>query len=405
LELDREPSGEASVLGARGAFVLVDGKLVGALPLPLPLLLPLGNHKITVELGAQRVDEQLKTLSGQNAQMRYNQRTGVVVVSLPQAIILLPEGSAGTPVQKLAQQALREAAVKERSAVVTREQAVAQAPALAGCLDTLACQLDLLTQNETPYALRVKLSGGPTRGPFQIALQLIDGSAGAVAATATPSCADCTAEQAAAVVATALGPLLQEAAGRGRGAVEITSDPSGAEIYLAEQKVGLTPYRASRFVGDYALKIQKAGRQSYQAPLFVAAGRTATVHALLPEGTAEVEPAPAALVPVAATPPTSPRRPLWRLGTGAALLGGGALLLGFGASAISVNGQCDLDAQPDLCSARYNTLLPGSVLVGAGALLVIGGITLLAIPGPRKKLQLATLPVPYRGGMGLGGRF
>ena len=206
------PAARSTSWAPRGALVLVDDRLVGALPLPLPLLVPLGTHKVTVELGAQRVEESLKILSGQVAQMRVNQRTGVVVVSLPPAIILLPEGSGGAAVAKLVTQAMKEAAVKERSAVVSRDQAVAQAPALAGCLDKLTCQLDLVAQNETPYALRVRLSGGPGRGPWQLELNLIDGGVGAVAATATPSCADCTPEQAAAAAAATLGPLLQEAA-------------------------------------------------------------------------------------------------------------------------------------------------------------------------------------------------
>ena len=140
VELDPGPSGEVNVLGARGALVFVDDRLVGALPLAQPLLVPLGTHKVTVELGTQRVEEQLKILSGQVAQMRVNQRTGVVVVSLPQAIIVLPEGSGGPAMPKLVAQAVKEAAAKDHSAIVTREQAVAQAPALAGCLDKLSRQ-------------------------------------------------------------------------------------------------------------------------------------------------------------------------------------------------------------------------------------------------------------------------
>jgi hypothetical protein len=140
-EQDSQPAGEVNVLGARGAIVFIDDKLVGALPLALPLLLPLGLHKVTVELGAQRVEEQIKVLSGQLAEMRVNQRTGVVVVSLPPAIVLVPQESISAPLQKALATALREATPKDRYAVVTREQALAQKPSLATCLDKPSCPL------------------------------------------------------------------------------------------------------------------------------------------------------------------------------------------------------------------------------------------------------------------------
>lgn len=445
-----EASGEVEVLGARGALVFVDDLLVGALPLPLPLLLPLGSHRVTVELGEQRVEEQIKTLSGQTAQMRFNQRTAVVVVSLPPAIVLLPEGSADAAAHKRVAQALQQAAAKEKQAVVTREQAVAQAPNLAGCLDTLSCQLGLLAQNEAPYALRVRLrdrcaaSPAAVRGArgegrvepssndhcavntagvrdaregakgatekaadsWLLELQLIDSSAGAVAATATPSCGECTLEQTAAAAVAALGPLLQQAASRGRGSVELNSQPSAAEVYLAGERVGVTPYRASRFVGSYPLVLRKEGYSPYQTALAVAAGQTASVNAvLLAAAAAEPEPAPAELEKTSSAGLAQPRRPLWRLLTGVLLIGGGATVAGFGIGALAINGQCDLEGTPGSCAARYNTLVPGALLVGGGALLIAGGIALAAVPAPRRKVQVSFLPLLGGGGLRVGGQF
>ena len=449
-----EASGEVEVLGARGALVFVDELLVGGLPLPLPLLLPLGSHRVAVVLGEQRVEEQIKTLSGQTAQMRFNQRTAVVVVSLPPAIVLLPEGSADAAAHKRVAQALQQAAAKEKQAVVTREQAVAQAPKLAGCLDTLSCQLELLSQNEAPYALRVHLrdrcaaspaavngargegraeppannpcpvntagvrdvrggaKGEPpgatekAAGSWLLELQLIDSSAGAVAATATPSCGECTIEQAAAAAAAALGPLLQQAAGRGRGSVELNSQPSAAEVYLAGERVGVTPYRGSRFVGSYPLVLRKEGYSPYQTSLAVAAGQTASVNAvLLAAAAGEPEPAPAELEKTPSPPLPPPRRPLWRLVTGVLLIGGGATVAGFGIGALAINGECDLEGAPGNCVARYNTLVPGALLVGGGALLIAGGIALAAVPAPQRKVQVLLLPLRGGGGLGAGGLF
>ncbi|MFO0573110.1 MAG: hypothetical protein U1A78_03860 [Polyangia bacterium] len=66
------PLGEVAVLGARNAVVAVDDRLVGVLPLALPLLLPVGTHRVTVELSGQRVEEQVRVLPGQLAEMRFN---------------------------------------------------------------------------------------------------------------------------------------------------------------------------------------------------------------------------------------------------------------------------------------------------------------------------------------------
>ena len=98
-------------------------------------------------------------------------------------------------------------------------------------------------------------------------------------------------------------------------------------------------------------------------------------------------------------------RPLWRVLGGLAHLGGGALMVGFGASALSVNGQCDLEAVAGSCSGRYSTLAPGAVFVGVGAFALAGGIALVAIPGPLRKVQGALSPGVLMGrsaGLSLG---
>jgi hypothetical protein len=391
VEQNNEPAGEVSVLGARGSFLLADDKLVAVLPLSLPLLLPLGQHTLTVQLGQARVEEQVQVLSGQVTEMRVNQSTGIVVVSQPPAIVVLPEPGSSAPASALVEQALRRAAAREHQAIVTRDQALAQAPTLAGCLDTLACQLDLLAKNAAASALRVRMSGGAGSGPWQIELQLVDGGVGALAATATPSCADCTAEQAAAVVGAAFEPLLQQAAARPRGAIDVHSEPDGADVVLDGEKIGVTPLRASRFAGEYRLVLKKAGHRPYEVPLRVASGGTAQISAVL-------APEPEVVAPPAAASPkppvfrlVQPARPPWRIALGALVGGGGAVTVGFGISALSVDGQCQMQSPPRVCDAFYHSLVPGVLLVGAGALVLAGGITLIAIavPPARKKIRVA----------------
>src|SRR5262249_25769596 len=46
LQLLAPPSGEVNIVGERAALVLIDDRLLGVLPLPLPLLLPIGEHRV-----------------------------------------------------------------------------------------------------------------------------------------------------------------------------------------------------------------------------------------------------------------------------------------------------------------------------------------------------------------------
>jgi hypothetical protein len=346
--------------------------------------------------------------------LRFNQSTGVVVVSLPPAIVLLFDGLLVADQQRAVTQALAAAASKERHALLLREQALSVAPRLQGCLQTLACRVELANQNEAPYVLVAQVLSGPQGGgpgPWQLRLQLIDASAGEVAAEVTPSCTSCSAEQAATMVSGALGPLLNQAGSRPRGSVEITTDGPGTEVFIAGQKVGTTPYRASRFVGDYPVELRRPGLPAYQTTLSVRAGQKAAIAVKAPAEPSEPEPPPEARRPAAGTTPERYElvrrpRPIWRLATGGALLGAGLLVGGFGVSGLSVDGQCDLEAPADVpCTQQYNTQVVGISLVSAGAALAVAGAVLLAVPGPRQRVRVAGLPRPGGGLLGLIGRF
>ena len=188
------------------------------------------------------------------------------------------------------------------------------------------------------------------------------------------------------------------------------ADAPPAEVFIAGQKVGTTPYRGSRFVGDYPVELRRPGQPAYQAMLSVRAGQKALVKA--PLEPSEPEPPPETGRPTVA-PATAERfdlvrrpRPVWRLATGGALLGAGMLVGGFGVSALSVDGQCDLEAPADLpCTQQYGTQVVGISLVSAGAALAVAGAVLLAVPGPKERVRVAGLPLPGGGLLGLAGRF
>ena len=60
-------SGELSISGPRRALVVVDEHVVGALPLPLPLLLAPGPHQVALEAGSHRWAAAVKVLPGRAA--------------------------------------------------------------------------------------------------------------------------------------------------------------------------------------------------------------------------------------------------------------------------------------------------------------------------------------------------
>jgi tetratricopeptide (TPR) repeat protein len=82
-------------------------------------------------------------------------------------------------------------------------------------------------------------------------------------------------------------------------------------------------------------------------------------------------------------------RPLWRLIVGPVLAAGGAATLGIGAWGLSGNGTCvDTPSDPMLhCSKVYDTAGLGGGLIGAGSVLLLGGVLLAALPGSQVTVE------------------
>lgn len=82
-------------------------------------------------------------------------------------------------------------------------------------------------------------------------------------------------------------------------------------------------------------------------------------------------------------------RPLWRLIVGPVLMVSGAVSLGFGAWGLSLNGTClETLSDPQLhCNKVFSTSQIGTGLVGAGSVLLLGGVLLAALPGSQIKVE------------------
>jgi len=417
-QLETAVSGEVSVLGARGAWVLVDDHVVGALPLQLPLLLASGNHRIAVEFGDQRLDEQVKSLPGQTVEMRFNQKTGTVVVSVPPAVILLLDGDFTVEQQRAVTQAVAKVVARDRQVVVPADKALKLKPSLADCLRTSRCLVELGNANEALYVLRVAAkrvpsaaaqvvtppvtgqAPSPDKAAWKFDVEVFDPAISDYAGRGSTSCDDCAIEQAVQSASTTLGTAVQQAASRARGSVEISSIPAGADVFLAGEKVGATPYKASRYVGSLPIELRLLGQPPFTTTVNVEAGQVATVDAVLRSPSDDMpEPEPTKPPP---PPPRAPvyrtevmPRPKWRLALGGVLLGGGAITAGFGISALSRNGAaapdgpCS-DGSTMICKKTFQTGRIGGVLTAVGLAAVAGGVVTIALPGPKRQVQVAT---------------
>ncbi len=128
----REQTATVTVTGPDGAFVFVDGKLHGALPLQSPLLLSPGSHRCSVEIGYRQALHEVNLRSDEAL---------TIHSTLPDAALILPderEMAVHPELLTVAQRAAEEAGltvVPDRD----RELILASLPDHQGCEQSLLC--------------------------------------------------------------------------------------------------------------------------------------------------------------------------------------------------------------------------------------------------------------------------
>jgi hypothetical protein len=385
-------AGEVQLSAPRGAEVLVDNTLVGAIPLPLPLLLSVGTHQVTVQQGKWRAVSPAKVKVSRLLELRFKAGSDVVVATEPPTVLLV-DSYPDPALQDPARQRLGGIIRRENMAVLLGASAAGNARELGpapACLADPGCQHRLAEKFGSDYLLTVQVTRSPAdpKG-LGAQLELYDILVGASAATGSATCSGCTPEAAAAKLGDAVSSLLSTASARGRGEVAITSVPPDAEVLLDGQPAGRTPLKKTLFAGSYELTVRKDSLRPQTQQLTIGPGDPVQLAVtLVPEG--------AAPTPPTTPPPPGPlRRPRWRLAVGGAALGLGAVLTGFGISALKVDGTCVygsdgsglppemggcMDMGMDMDHPYYMTATPGLGLTISGLVLVAGGVVLLALP-------------------------
>jgi hypothetical protein len=367
-----EPTSELSILGERGQLVFLDDHLVGRLPLPLPLLVSPGRHRLRLaEEGRERAVT-AEAPPHRRTEVRIERDTGAVLVSRLPLVVIKPSGEsvAEDVLGRLGLAAAARLRAEHLSVFVARR---------SGAAEPLPGPGDIALQ------LQVKQ---PTPGDFSVELTAIDSELREAAAHEQIRCAPCSEEAVAERVRERAVGVARAGLERPRGVLRVRSEPPGATVAIDGTERGAAPLELRRFTGTYRIRLQLPGYREALRQVTVVEGQPAELVVSL-----DPIPAPpkAPSGPLYVTRTERLRRPTWRLALGGVLLGGGALALGFGGGALSVHGQCIRPAEPPVepCDQLYDTSTLGYSLLGGGAGLALIGTVLLAIPGPTRSYTIA----------------
>lgn len=385
------PHGKVQVLGEPGAVVRIGGHLVGALPLLQPALVPPDvRQSLAIESTSPRdgkdavIPVSVSVPPGRLVEVRVNTASRAALVTLLPAYIVVPQLQ-GVPeaLQQSAVRTLEQGLQAEKKSMLLPEVALLRAPQLAGCLQRTDCLQQLAEKNEAEgvFVVRVETAAA---GRYRYRIELLDTDTGEPAAALSGD-----AEMALLDGALRQGAVRQalEVAAKPRGTLKVRTEPAGAEVYLGERSLGKTPLSRVVFGGVLELSLRKAEHEPVAKRVQIDDGQTVELSETLPVQSAEPPPRLAFAVQPTTQMVQRPR-PTWRLVAGGVGVGLGLVLGGFGANALAVNGTC---FDPS-CEFLFNTSGAAGALLGPGALLLLTGTVLLALPGRRELVDVYAFP-------------
>lgn len=304
------PTGEVGVQGEDGALVRVDGRLVGALPLSVPLLLSEGTHRVRIERDRRKAETQLKVAPSRPVSVRFTLVPPVALVSPTRAAVLLADwGGLAEADRGRLRRATGQGAMGERVLIIPEERVAAARAGKGPCGDDIACQEGLAATFQAHYVLALQAAAVPETRGLRLSLRVLDVAAGP-AGVFEETCAACGGDKGERALAGLIGRALREVETRARGELELTSQPPAAAAQVDGRAVGVTPQRRAAFAGEHEVLLTLAGYKPYQTRVTLGNDQVAQVSAPLQK----IPPPPvtrpvvvAKAVPVAAKP-----TPVWR---------------------------------------------------------------------------------------------
>ncbi|HRI54570.1 MAG TPA: PEGA domain-containing protein, partial [Pseudomonadota bacterium] len=304
----RPPSGKVRVQGDPGGFVLLDGRLLGRLPLVQPLLAAPGAHTVAIKYPGKLLDAPPEVAAGRMVDIQCTRATGAVfLATLPSLLVVLAAEPSSPMVFEQLLDAVERAAHGQQLTVLKPEALIPLAPdlkelpfqkalaELKRCLAQPDCLPRMLHLAKLEHALRVSVQQTapppPAEGPpaagdrpvgtpdspplrWEFALELVHADVFAAASARTRSCSPCQEQPAIAALQEVTSQTLAAGLGRPRGTFAVSSEPAGAEVRVGDRLLGQTPLALAAWTGEYALELQKPGRQPVRQMVRVESGQT-----------------------------------------------------------------------------------------------------------------------------------
>ena len=388
LALPRPPAGTLNILGERGTHIYIDGRLVGELPLSLPLLLSPSEHKVWLERGQKRIEDQVQIAAGRLGELRSDVSSRALLLSILPGVLFVSDFRNVAPeLRSRLQQSVERALLTRRLSPLSSDLALSSLPdggrKLANCLGDIACQIELAEKVEVEAILVVRSVSEGDR--LQLRAALVDRVVAEEAAAEELSCQRCAQEAAGSALLALVGRVYAAGSNRPHAELSVTCEPKSAELIVDSKVWAGCRYKKTVFAGEHRVLVRQVGLPSEERVVSLRASerRELSLQLTLPEP----PPAPLLSEPEGPVAPQQLRRPAWRLTAGSLALVGGLVMAGFGVAMLSIDGGCvrAADASGGACARTYTTLAPGAGLFGGGLNVAMAGIVLLGIPGPFKK--------------------
>lgn len=378
-------SGSVAIQSDPGALVLVDDRVAGTLPLPLPLLLPPGPHTIVLEFANKKFEAPVQVQAARVTELRVSRASGAVLLSVLPAIVVVAQPPLLPPdVTRRLAESIEQAARAEQFTTLGLELLLPQANERERCLANARCLTDLARTSKVDWLLqqRIVVSGDPRSPTWQVTLRLVHIDIAEPAAESDLAVAADKLDGAVSSLRQSYSKLLGKGLTRPRGTLRIDVNPASAAVQLdlrPSQAVSASQ-AVSLWAGRYPLSASASGFKPQQVSADIQEGQTTELRI-------QLEPlAGAGALPDSTAQPTARLpRPTWRLALGGAMLAAGLGLISVGAAGLAVDGSCVEEpvAPARACPTIRSTAAVGGFSLGSGIVLVGSGVLLFALPGPR----------------------
>jgi hypothetical protein len=227
---------------------------------------------------------------------------------------------------------------------------------------------------------------------YTIALELYAAeAAGGLVRRQEKSCTPCTLAEANEIMSGLASTIFVEPK-PAKVALAVDSSPPGAAIRVDGVAAGNAPVSIEVDPGDRVVRAELPGRAPVEQKV--------TVDPAAPPPRLTMTLAP---MPAPPPPPPVPEAPAGRYGAWKwVTAGGAAAAMAGGVALIAINGSLTDCPAVGICKSKYDTLLPGLALVGAG--LALGGLAVYFILDD-KPAAAALVPLPGGAGAVVRGRF